>query len=253
MSGLTLLVLTRNEAPRLGDCLASFQSVADEILVVDSQSTDGTIEVARAFGAKVLVREFPGRAAQTRWAIEQIRTEWFFQADADERSSVALNAELETAITDPAGRYAGYTVDRVERFMGREIRCGWHGGILRLCRTAGADMPFQRAHAHLTVDGPVGALRSPLLHEVDQSLGELLVKLTERGLLSAEDYYDRGRRSGYPQIVWHPLATFLRLWLLKGGCLDGLPGLVFAGMRTMYCFVRMVRLLELARRDGRCP
>ena len=182
-----------------------------------------------------------------------MRTEWFLQVDADEAATPSLPAELRETVRSAPDEVAGYAVDRLEWLLGPVVRCGWHGGILRLCRTARAEMPFQRAHAFLTVDGQVRALRAPLMHYVDQPLDELWPKLTGRGLLSAEDYHDRGVRCTYPKLLWHPLATFLRLWLLKGGCFDGLPGLVLSGLRASYCFTRMSRLWELQQADANQP
>jgi len=158
-----------------------------------------------------------------------------------------LNANLERVLTYNLPGVGGYTVDRVEHFLGREVRCGLHRGILRLCRTGQAVMPLQRAHAAWTVSGEVLRLRAPLQHQVDQPLDDLLQKLTHRGLLSAMDYYDRGLPSTYGKVLWHPLATFLRMMILKGGYRDGLPGLILAGMRSQYCFTRMARLHELWR------
>lgn len=245
MPGLSLLVLTHNEAPRLRRCLETFRSACDELVVVDSGSTDGTVELARESADQVHVRDWPGRAPQTNWAIAQLKTDWFFQVDADEAATPPLLAELREVTRRAPDEVGGYSVDRLEWFMGRLVRCGRHRKILRLCRTARAEMPLQRAHAYLQVSGEVGQLRAPLMHYVDQPLDELLTKLTRRGLLSAEDYRDRGLRSSYAKLWWHPLATFLRLWVLKGGCFDGLPGLVLSGLRTSYCFTRMARLLEL--------
>lgn len=247
MPSLTLIVLTKNEAPRLARCLQSFQTVADELLVVDSNSTDDTVAIAREFTPNVIERDWPGRARQSQFAAEQVRTDWFFHVDADEVSTPALNANIEGVIRQNLPGVAGYTVDRYEHFLGREVRCGMHRNILRLCRTGQAIMPLQRAHASWTVAGEVLRLRAPLWHQVDQPLDELLQKLTHRGLLSALDYFDRGIPASYWKVFWHPLATFLRMMLLKGGWRDGLPGLILTGMRAQYCFTRMARLHELWR------
>jgi len=247
MPSLTLIVLTKNEAPRLARCLQSFQTVADELLVVDSLSTDDTVAVAREFTPNVIEREWPGRARQSQFAAEQVKTDWFFHVDADEASTPELNTSIEAAMAQNLPGVDGYTVDRYEHFLGREVHCGMHRNILRLCRTGKAVMPLQRAHAAWTVAGEKGRLRSPLWHYVDQPLDELLPKLTHRGLLSALDYFDRGIRPTYGKVLWHPLATFLRMMILKGGYRDGLPGLILAGMRSQYCFTRMARLQELWR------
>lgn len=247
MPGLTLLVLTHNEAPRLARCLESFQPLADEILVVDSMSTDETVAIAREFTSQVISRPWPGRARQSQFAAEQVRTDWFFHVDADEVSTPDLNRALAGAVAQNLPGVAGYTVTRREHFLGREVRCGLHRDILRLCRTGEAVMPLQRAHAAWTVAGEVLRLQSPLWHYVDQPLDELLEKLTHRGMLSAEDYFDRGIRPSYGKVLWHPLATFLRMMLLKGGVRDGLPGLLLSGLRAQYCFTRMARLVQLWR------
>lgn len=245
MAAVTLVVLTKNEAPRIRACLESFRPAVEEVLVVDSESTDGTAEIAADHADRILTRSWPGRVKQTRFAVEQVRTPWFFQADADEVSTPALNEAIRAAAELDRPDIDAYGVDRDERFMGRWIRCGRHRNILRLCRTHRAVMPLQRAHPRWEVPGGTGRLPAPLLHYAEQPLDELFMKWTHRGILSAGDYQEWGRTSSPLKIVWHPAATFLRLYLLKGGLLDGTPGLIFSLLRAHYCFVRMARLYEL--------
>ncbi|MCC7494472.1 MAG: glycosyltransferase family 2 protein [Fimbriimonadaceae bacterium] len=250
MAGVTLLVLTRDEAPRLGRCLASCRELADEILVIDSGSTDGTVEVAEAAGARVEVRAWPGRAAQSNYAASRVNTEWFFHLDADEVSTPALNRAVRRSIDLNLPGIVGYRVTRREVFLGREVRCGMHRNLLRLCRTGQCAMPAQRAHARWDTGGETRPLLPALWHHADQPLDEQLAKWIHRGRLSALDYHDRGEPATYGRLLWHPLATLLRLYVLKGGFLDGVPGLLLCGTRTAYCFSRMMHLWELQQRGS---
>ncbi len=246
MPGLTGIVLTLDEAPRIERCLRSLAMVADELLVVDSGSRDPTIDLARAAGATVLEQPWPGRAAQSNWAAAHVRTEWFLHLDADELVSPELAREIR-AFLATAPTVDGAWLRRREQFMGRWIRCGAHRGILRLCRTAAAQMPPRRAHAVWNVPGDTVRLRHPLLHVIDQPLAEVAGKLVQRSLLSALDYADAGRRSSAGAIAWHTAATFMRMMLLKGGVCDGVPGLIWSTLRSSYCFCRMACLYELQR------
>lgn len=241
---ITLVVLTRNEAPRLRQCLASVAGAVQELLVVDSDSTDDTVAVARDCGARTLTRPWPGRAAQTEFALSQVRTPWTLQCDADERADATLAAAL-PAVVAAAGDLAGFRLDRREWFQGRRLRCGDHRGLLRLVRTDRAHAQPRRTHAGLLVDGPLGRLPGYLEHHVDQPLDELQRKLLARALLGAADARDAGRRATSLGLLWHPAATWLRLMLLKGGWRDGRGGLVFAGLRSAACFARLVELVRL--------
>ncbi len=251
MPSVTLIVLTKNEAPRIARCLASCQALTDELLVIDSGSTDDTVSIARGLGATVVQRDWPGRAAQSNHAASLVKTDWYFQLDADEVSTPELNDAIRLAMENDLPGVVGYTADRLEHFLGRWVRCGSHHDVLRLCRTGHCTMAPQRAHAPWVADGEVKSLHRHFLHHVDQPLSELLVKLNHRGMLSALDYHERGLTCSYGKLLWHPLATFLRLMILKGGVLDGLPGLILAGLRTSSCFARMVRLHELQQEAAR--
>lgn len=247
MSRLTVLVLTLNEAPRIAACLASVRDLAADLLVVDSGSADGTQAIAAACGARVLERPWPGRAAQARWAIDQIGTPWLLLLDADERSTPDLNAAIGAAIDGAPATTAGFGLDRAERFLGRIIRCGYHRAMPRLCRTEQALCPERRAHAALAVAGDCPSLGPALLHEVDQPLAELFTKWLQRARLAALDRRDAGRRFSVWRLIWHPLAAGLRLLLLKGGWRDGVPGLIFCGLRVAYTFAREAHLYDLSR------
>ncbi len=252
MPAVTVVVLTLNEATRLAACLDSVGDLTDQIVVVDSLSSDGTVELARRYTDRVLSRAWTGRQDAVRLGVDSVGTEWTLILDADEVATPEFRAAVARAVTEPG--VDGYTVGRQEEFLGRRIRCGHHASVLRLARTAAIETPPQRAHAPITVPGRVRPLvGGELIHRVDQPLRELFGKWTDRAWLAACDQHDRGRRASVRSLVWRPFMTLVRLWLLKCGFLDGVPGLIFCGLRTWYSFAREAHLwaLQHGGRAGR--
>ncbi len=251
MASLTVVVMTYNEAQRIADCIRSCAGAADEVLVVDSESTDDTREIAAGLGARVIRQAWPGHVKQMTYGFEQACGEWVMQLDADERLSPQLREELRETLASPPAEVDGYRVDRVEEFLGRRIHCGRHGRILRIARRDRVSVGTPHAHPPMLVPGRTARLSGTVLHCVNQPLEELLPKLTQRGIVAAGDYWDRGRRAGALDLLFQPLQTFFRLYVWKGGFLDGAPGLVFCGMRTHYAFVRTAWLYEQTKLEAR--
>jgi len=245
--GLTVTIITLNEAAHIDACLASV-SWADEILVVDSGSTDGTPERARAGGARVIQRDWPGYAAQKNFAASQAANDWILSVDADERVTPALSAEVRTVLaSDPDP--AGYRVPRVAWHLGRWIRTtDWYPDYqLRLYDRRRAQWPPRAVHESVRADGPVGLLRQELQHYAYRDVSHHHETMNRYTTLAAEQMLAEGRRAGVTDLCLHPPAAFLRNYILRRGFTDGAVGMIISTMNAYYVFLKFAKLWQLQR------
>jgi glycosyltransferase involved in cell wall biosynthesis len=244
MTGLTVTVVTWNEEERLRPCLESV-AWADEVLVVDSESTDKTREVAQEFTERIWVRPWPGFAAQKNFALEQATSPWIFSLDADERVTGELRHEIEQVIRSD-GAADGYSMPRKNFFWGAWVR---HGRLypdrqLRLFRRGRGRFLDHTVHESVSVDGPVGRLTCPLIHESYRSLEEFVLRSNRYSTLAAAEWLRRGRRVGMGDLLLRPLWRFLSMYALHRGFLDGWRGLLLAVLYAHYVFLRTAKVWE---------
>jgi (heptosyl)LPS beta-1,4-glucosyltransferase len=245
---LTVTVITLNEAAHIDACLAS-AGWADEILVVDSGSTDDTAALARKRGARVIVREWPGYSAQKDFAAGEASHDWILSIDADERVTPALADEIRrTLAIDPA--VAGYRMPRATWHLGRWIRTtDWYPDYqLRLYDRRRARWNNRRVHESVMADGIVGQLRHDLEHYAYRDLLHHHQTMERYTKLAADEMRAAGRHAGAFDLVVHPFAAFVRNYVLRGGIRDGLPGFIVSIMNAYYVFLKFARLWELDRR-----
>ena len=220
---LTAIITTLNEELNIRDCLASV-AFADRILVVDSFSTDRTVEIARAFPkAEVVQREYFGSAAQKNWAMDRVETPWFLIVDADERIPEKLAREILAVIEkDPPEDH--FYIRRENVFVDRVIRhSGWSTDkVVRLIRRGTARYPNRRVHADLAAEGPTPTLLSPMTHFTCRSLSHYLEKLHRYAAWGAADAYRQGKKAGVAELLFRPAWRFVRMYVVQGGFLDGL-------------------------------
>jgi len=245
MSKLSAIVVCFNEADNIGPCLESLRW-AEEIVVVDSFSTDKTPEIARQYTDRVLQREFDGYASQRNWALSQTASPWVLMVDADERISPELRQELEHLIEKPEAPEA-YKIRRRNFFAGREIRyCGWQRDwVLRLFKRDKAAYKETRLHESVHVEGRVGRCQAAMVHYPYKNLDEYLQKLRRYADLGGQDAAQAGKHAGFFRLFFHPLGRFLRMYLLQKGFLDGLHGLIICLLAACYVTMQDVRLWEL--------
>lgn len=251
---LTVLIPARNEEANLRDCLASVKW-ADELFVVDSFSTDRTLDIARELRARVVQHEYLNSAAQKNWAIPQATHDWVLVLDADERVSPELAAEVRELLSAPGGPpAAAYRVFRRTFFFGREIRhCGWDtDSVVRLFRKGRARYPEQWVHADMLVDGPVERLAGRIDHYTYRSLDQYFEKFGRYTTWSARDLHARGRRAGVLNLLARPLARFVKMYFLRLGFLDGVAGAVLCGLAACSVFTKYAKLWEM-QLAGRAP
>ena len=245
MPKLSVTVITRNEAADIGDALASV-SWADELIVVDSNSTDDTVAIARQHTNRVVVREWPGYPAQKNFAASLASHDWILSLDADERVTPALAAEIQrTLVQEPGDK--GFHIPRVTWHLGRWIRTtDWYPDPqLRLYDRRSAQWTGRYVHESLAVNGGVGRLREELQHFAYRDIAEHMETIERYTTYAARQMREEGRRAGWLQVAGHPPLAFLRNYLLKGGVTDGVPGLVISAMNAYYVFLKFAKLWEL--------
>lgn len=251
MTGVTATVITFNEAANIKAALASL-SFVDEIIVVDSQSTDDTVAIARTFTDKVFVRPWPGYVAQKNFAAEQARHDWILSLDADERISEPLADEIRGLAGDDV---AGYRIPRVTFHLGRWLRStDWYPDFqLRLYDRRRARWTGRHVHESVKVDGPVGQLSGEILHYAYRDLSHHLQTMDRYTALAARQMFEDGRRAGWWDLATHPPAAFLRNYVLRGGFRDGVPGLIVSAMNARYVGLKLAKLWELCSASTSTP
>ncbi len=225
-------IITLNEAENLARCLKSCAGLADEIVVLDSGSTDGTCDIARAHGARLETRPWQGYVSQRNHLLSLARNEWVFAIDADEELSPRLRAEL-LAIkegAEPDARIGGYSMPRCVCYEGRWIRHGsWYPDrLVRLFRRDRARYVGGKVHERLEVSGQIVRLRGDLHHFSFRDAQDHWQRCQKYARLWAESRLEEGRTAGPLTPALHAAASWLRGYLLKGGFLDGLHGLRIA-------------------------
>jgi glycosyltransferase involved in cell wall biosynthesis len=229
-------VITLNEADRLGDCLESL-AFCDEIVVVDSFSTDATVALARQSGAHVEQRRFEGYRSQKQFAVDLASYDWVLCLDADERVSPALAGSIRRARDAGFEGPAGYRFARLSNYFGRFLRHGnaYPDRVLRLFdRRRGGWRGDREVHESATVDGLVALLDGDLLHYPYRSLQHQLEKTESYARMLATHEFARGKRAHLAKLVLAPSWRFWRGFVLRGGFLDGWHGLVYAYVRANY-------------------
>ena len=243
---LSVILITQNAAAQLPECLASV-AFADEVVVVDSGSSDGTAEIAARYGARVVAREWLGFGRQKQFAVEQAAHDWVLCLDADERVSPELAASLVRALEAPAAPV--YRMARCNRFLGRWLRHGegYPDWSPRLFDRRQARWSDDAVHEKVLYAASPGTLQGDLLHDSAEDLGRYLEKQNRYTSLAAQELHRHGRRAGLAELALSPLLRFFKFYLLRLGFLDGLPGLVHISIGCMNSFTKYAKLIELRR------
>jgi glycosyltransferase involved in cell wall biosynthesis len=248
---LTVLIPCKNESHNIRACIESVRGVADEVLVADSLSTDDTLDMVRQLGGcRIIEREFVDYSNFKNWAIPQASHPWVLIVDADERVTEPLAADIRETLARNDPSMDAYRMRRDNFFLGRRIRhCGWNRSLItRLFRRDKCRYGTARVHEQLDVaPGRVGTLHGKFLHYTCTSLSTWTEKQCRYAAIWAEDHHAAGRRAGWLGILTRPFARFLQLYILRGGILDGVAGLIVCSSNMFYTFLKYAMLWELGR------
>jgi len=249
---LSVIVPTFNEERHIRTCLESVR-FADEILVVDSFSTDATLSIARPLATRILEHEYVNSAAQKNWTLPQAAHRWILIVDADESVSADLATEI-GALLEAQPPHDGYVIRRLNHFHGKPIRHGGWGRdrVLRLFNREKSQYQVKEVHAEVDVKGSISELRYPLLHDTFRGFGDYLKKIDRYTKWGADELHRRGRRAGVVDLAVRPPWRFFKRYLMQAGFLDGIEGLLISGLDTYSVFLKYARLWEKERlRDDR--
>ena len=245
----SVAIITLNEARNLSRCLASV-AFADDVVVLDSGSTDRTREIGREHGARVFEEPWRGFAAQKNRAAELGRHLWVLSLDADEWLGEGAESEIRGILASPAAH--AYAFDRVSSFSGGFVRRAWgHDRHLRLYRRDRARFEGAHVHESLRVDGglPTGRVGAPLYHLSYRSVADYVDRMNRYTSLAARGLEERGTPFHASRVVFSPAAAFAKHYVLKGGWRDGMRGFVVSAGSAFYVLLKYAKLWE-ARREA---
>ena len=244
---LSVAIIAFNAAEQIGPCLASVEALADEILVVDSGSTDATAEVAARHGARVVQKEWLGFGRQKQYAVSAARHDWVLCLDADERVSEPLAAALREALS--SRRYHAYRLARRNRFLGRWLAHGegYPDWTLRLFHRAHAGWSNDEVHEAVLTTTEVGTLAGDLMHDSAEDIETYMAKQNRYTSLHAQALYNQGVRAGYWRLAASPLARFVKFYFLRLGFLDGGAGFAHIVIGCNNSFHKYLKLIELQK------
>lgn len=244
---ISVAVITFNEERNIRDCLESVKW-ADEIVVIDSGSTDQTVEICREYTDRIYLNPWPGNIEQWRFAMTKVSHDWVLSLDADERVSTPLRDEIR-ALDLAASAVAAYLIPRRVFFMGRWMNhSSWYPGYVpRLYNRHRGEWGGLSPHGVFVADGRKAKLKGDILHILGRTFAEYAISTLKYHAVSARTYHQAGRRYRWHQITIRPLVTFLHKYFWRLGFLDGVPGLAYSVLSAFGVFAKYVSLREVER------
>lgn len=248
MNKLSVIIPTGNEIHNIEAVIASVD-FADEILVVDSFSTDGTYEKAQMLATRVIRRDYEHSASQKNWAIPQAANEWILIVDADERVTPELKNEILEVLKRPDQDYVAYWIGRMNHFMGKRVNySGWRNDkVIRLFKRDFCTYENKQVHAEIKAEGQVGHLKSKLYHNTYTTLDNYMLKMNRYASLQAKDYDSKtGRLTPYHFII-KPFWGFFKHYIVQSGFRDGVVGLTIAWIQAYVVYMRYAKIWLLRK------
>ena len=241
---VSLVMIVKNEEKNLAKCLNSVENLVDEIVIVDSGSTDKTIEIAKTFGAKIFKREFDSFSNQKNYALSIATNEWVLHVDADEVLSKELVEEIKFVIINT--KLDGFYLIRTNFFLGKQMK---YSGInkeyrLRLAKKTLSKYVGGIIHEELIVNGKVGKLKNIMIHNSYPTISSYFNKLEQYTTLGAKKLLEKNKKAGIIDIVFKPPFEFIKRYILKCGFLDGIRGFIWAVLYAFYTFIKYIKLWE---------
>ena len=247
---ITVFIMSYNEAHQIRQVLESVKW-ADEIILVDSFSTDGTVEIAQEYNAKIISAEFCGYGKLRNMALDAARNDWILSIDSDERCTPELEQEVQREVQAP--RFDAYFVPRKSHFLGYWMRhSGWYPDYRQpqLFNRNKFRYREELVHESFDLNGTLGYLKEHALQYPWDTIEAAVAKMQRYSTLMAQRYAEMGRSSSLLKIVFSPVGTFLKVYLLKQGFRDGMHGFILAGIYGYYTFLKYVKLWEMRRKKA---
>jgi len=246
MNKISVIIITKDEEKNISDCLRSVDW-ADEIIVVDAESSDRTIELVKIFTDKVFTKKWEGYVPQKKYALGLASNEWVLSLDADERITPELKNELLNITSD---EFAGYKIRRKNFLLNKEITsCGWGNDYqLRFFLRNKTDLTDRLVHEGFTVDGKIGKLKNPMLHYTFSSFSDYFNKINYYTSLKAQEMYKQKVKVSGWTIFSHTVSAFFLLFITKSGFKDGVYGLIISLLHSVSTMLNYIKLWELQNR-----
>ena len=245
---ISVIIITKNEAHHIASCLNSV-AWADEIIILDSGSTDETVTICKKYTPHVYLTDWPGFGPQKQRALEKATGEWIFSIDADEVVSQQLEDEIKHAVK--SAEFDGYQVPRLSNFCGKAMHHSgwWPDYTVRLFRKKSGKFSLVPVHEKVHVEGVIGKLKNPLLHDTYETLEEAISKMNQYSSLSAKMLFDEEKKSSLGKALVKTAWSFIRTYFVKAGFLDGKHGLMLAILNSEGTYYKYIKLLELQNRQ----
>jgi (heptosyl)LPS beta-1,4-glucosyltransferase len=243
---ISVVIVTKNEERNIRDCLNT-ASWADEIVIVDSYSTDRTVEIGKEFTDKIFQRPWEGFGIQKNFSMEKATCPWIFILDSDERISPELKDEILNTIRSSPKQVVGYQVPRRNYFYGHWIRnCGCYPDHqLRLLRNGSGYLDDAEPHNKMVLNGEMETLKAPLDHLTSPTINDHLKKFPNFSRLAALEKFKTKKTVGWYDLFFPPLATFLKIYFSKGGYREGITGFIYSGFASLYTFLKYAKIWEM--------
>ncbi|WP_457640831.1 glycosyltransferase family 2 protein [Persephonella sp.] len=248
---LSIALISFNEEDRIGDVLDAVHDIASEIVVVDSGSTDKTVDIARKYGAKVFLEKWKGYKDQKNSALEKCSQDWILFLDCDEVVSQDLKKSIIDAVQNPSAD--GYFINRKTVYLGKVLKYAFQPDWkLRLVkRSSNPRWEGGNVHEYLVIDGKTSKINGDLLHYSYRDIYDHFMKVVNYSKLSAEDMYKRGKKFSLLKLILNPWASFFKEYFLKKGFFDGIRGLIIAVSTLFYTFLKYIYLWEKYNKFGK--
>jgi hypothetical protein len=245
MTKISSVIICKNEERNIEACLKSIDWV-DEIILVDAESTDKTVAIAKKYTDKIFIRKWEGFSKQRQFGLEQCSGKWIFPIDADERCTVELKQEILEKINSTQINESGFKIPRKSFYRNYWVKyCGWYPGYqLRLFKKDKSSVTDRLVHEGYIVEGEIGTLKNALLHYTINSIAEYIEKINQYSTLQALEKSKRGR-VGFWDIILRPVAAFLTEYIGRKGFLDGIPGIIICHFNMITNILTYTKIWEM--------
>ncbi len=249
MNKISVIVITKDEEKNITDCLKSIHW-ADEIIVVDAESSDRTVELTKNFTEKIFIRKWEGYVPQKKYALSLASNEWVLSLDADERITPELKDEINNISEN---QFDGYKIRRKNFLYSKEIKsCGWESDYqLRFFRKNKTTLNDRLVHEKFSVDGNIGIFKEPMIHYTFNSFSDYFSKINHYTSLKARELYNQKRKINGWIIVTHTISSFFIFFIMKKGFKDGVYGLIISILHSISTAINYLKLWELQIKNPR--